>query len=59
MGTLANHYGESYGTSTSQQKSKFLLGEHVSMVSLQWKPLTAGGYHKVRVALFVVVKLKA
>ena len=59
MGTLANRYGESSSTSTFQQKSKFFLGEHVSMVSLQWKLLIARGYHKVRTALFVVVKLKA
>ena len=59
MGTLANRYGESSSTSTFQQKSKFFLGEHVSMVSLQWKLLTTGGYHKVRTAMFVVVKLKA
>ena len=42
----------------SQQKSKFLLGEHVSMVYPQWRPLTTGGFPNLRLAQCVEMKLK-
>jgi len=52
MGTLANHCGKSFGISTCQQKSRFLLGEHVSMVSLLWMPFSVERYLKIRFTLF-------
>ena len=57
-GTRANFCGKGFGISTCQQRSKFLLGEHVSMVSLLWMPFSAEGFLKIRYALFVVKMLK-
>ena len=58
MVTFVNKFGESFGTLLSQQSSKFLLGEHVSMVYPQWRPLTTGGFPNLRLARCVEMKSK-
>ena len=58
MQTLTGWFGGNCGTLIFQQKLKCLLGELVSMVSLQWKPFVVVGLLKLRAALFVVVNLK-
>ena len=58
VGIHVSLYGNDFGFSTCQQKSRCLFGELVSMVSLPWKPLLAEGFLKVWLAQFVIMMLK-